>query len=98
MLRLSAVAGRFYPSNPAELTALIRKCTVADAQNSPIPVRACLVPHAENNNFPGHRNPREYRTGYLSRIDVTGMRHKAGSYRNGWIASIRGSVLVNERF
>src|SRR5258707_9467516 len=46
MLRLPAVAGRFYPSNPAELTALIRKSTGADAQNSPIPVRACLVPHA----------------------------------------------------
>jgi len=46
MLRLPAVAGRFYPSNPAELTALIRKSTGADAQNSLIPVRACLVPHA----------------------------------------------------
>jgi len=46
MLRLPAVAGRFYPSNPAELTALIRKCTLAEAQNSPMPVRACLVPHA----------------------------------------------------
>ena len=46
MLRLPAVAGRFYPSNPAELTALIRKCTLGDAQNSPMPVRACLVPHA----------------------------------------------------
>jgi len=46
MLRLPAVAGRFYPSPPAELTALIRKCTVATAQHPPIPVRACLVPHA----------------------------------------------------
>src|SRR5258707_10638941 len=46
MLRLPAVAGRFYPSNPEELTALIRKCTVADAQNPPISLKACLVPHA----------------------------------------------------
>jgi len=46
MLRLPAVAGRFYPSNSAELTALIRKYTVADAGLSPIPLRACLVPHA----------------------------------------------------
>jgi len=46
MLRLPAVAGRFYPSNSAELTALIRKYTVADAGHSPIPLRACLVPHA----------------------------------------------------
>jgi len=46
MLRLPAVAGRFYPSNPEELTALIRKYTVADTGHSPIPLRACLVPHA----------------------------------------------------
>ena len=46
MLRLPAVAGRFYPSNPEELTALIRKYTVADPGHSPIPLRACLVPHA----------------------------------------------------
>ena len=46
MLRLPAVAGRFYPSNPEELTALIRKYSVADTGHSPIPLRACLVPHA----------------------------------------------------
>ena len=46
MLRLPAVAGRFYPSNPAELTALIRKYIVADPQHSPSSLRACLVPHA----------------------------------------------------
>jgi AmmeMemoRadiSam system protein B len=46
MLRLPAVAGRFYPSNPAELTALIRKYTSTDAGQPRIPVRACLLPHA----------------------------------------------------
>src|SRR5260370_26542091 len=46
MLRLPAVAGRFYPSNPAELTALIRKCTSRDPDHAPISLRACLVPHA----------------------------------------------------
>ena len=46
MLRLPAVAGRFYPSNPAELTALIRKYTSSDPGQPPIPVRACLLPHA----------------------------------------------------
>jgi AmmeMemoRadiSam system protein B len=46
MLRLPAVAGRFYPSSPSELTALIRKYTVSDPDHPPIPVRACLVPHA----------------------------------------------------
>lgn len=46
MLRLPAVAGRFYPSNPAELTALIHKYVVTDSGEPPIAVRACLVPHA----------------------------------------------------
>jgi MEMO1 family protein len=46
MLRLPAVAGRFYPSDPAELIALIRKVVVSDPPRSPIRVRACLVPHA----------------------------------------------------
>src|SRR5260370_18047166 len=46
MLRLPAVAGRFYPSHSAELTALIHKYIVSDPGKPPIPVRACLVPHA----------------------------------------------------
>jgi AmmeMemoRadiSam system protein B len=45
MLRLPAVAGRFYPSSPAELTALIRKLT-PDPGRPSIQVRACLLPHA----------------------------------------------------
>src|SRR5207249_1160016 len=46
MLRLPAVAGRFYPSHPAELTALIRSYIGAGPPEPTIPVRACLVPHA----------------------------------------------------
>ena len=46
MLRLPAVAGSFYPSDPAELTALIRKYTHTDPGQPHIPVMACLVPHA----------------------------------------------------
>jgi MEMO1 family protein len=46
MLRLPAVAGRFYPSDPAELTALIRKHVVSDPGKAPVRVSACLVPHA----------------------------------------------------
>ncbi len=46
MLRLPAVAGRFYPSHPAELTALIRTYIGTDPSRPLIPVRACLVPHA----------------------------------------------------
>jgi MEMO1 family protein len=46
MLRLPAVAGRFYPSHPAELTALVHKYVVSDPGRPPVPVSACLVPHA----------------------------------------------------
>jgi MEMO1 family protein len=46
MLRLPAVAGRFYPSNPAELIALIQNCSTIDAGQPRMAVRACLVPHA----------------------------------------------------
>jgi MEMO1 family protein len=46
MLRLPAVAGRFYPSHPGELTALVRTYIGTDPGRPPIPVRACLVPHA----------------------------------------------------
>lgn len=46
MLRLPTVAGRFYPSDPAELTALVHKYAKADSQTTPVRVSACLVPHA----------------------------------------------------
>lgn len=46
MLRLPAVAGRFYPSNPEELTALVHQFAKKDPGNALAQVRACLVPHA----------------------------------------------------
>src|SRR5712692_5017180 len=46
MLRLPAVAGRFYPSSPLELTALVRKYASINPSPARGPVRACLVPHA----------------------------------------------------
>jgi AmmeMemoRadiSam system protein B len=46
MLRLPAVSGRFYPSDPAELTALVRQYTKVDHTNEPVRAKACLVPHA----------------------------------------------------
>ncbi|HWW19093.1 MAG TPA: AmmeMemoRadiSam system protein B [Candidatus Saccharimonadales bacterium] len=44
MLRLPAVAGRFYPNNPAELTSAVRE--YAKPQPLLEPAKACLVPHA----------------------------------------------------
>jgi MEMO1 family protein len=53
MLRLPAVAGRFYPSNPVELTATVRRMSAprdgdagADSAAEKRSVAACLVPHA----------------------------------------------------
>jgi MEMO1 family protein len=46
VLRLPAVAGRFYPSNPAELSALIRDYSKSESGAEVIRARACLVPHA----------------------------------------------------
>ncbi|MGB7028192.1 MAG: AmmeMemoRadiSam system protein B, partial [Candidatus Acidiferrum sp.] len=47
MLRPPAVSGRFYPSNPIELTSLVRECAKPDDQpREPASVKACLVPHA----------------------------------------------------
>ena len=46
MLRLPAVSGRFYPSDPTELTALIREYTKTDEYTAHARVKACLVPHA----------------------------------------------------
>jgi MEMO1 family protein len=46
MLRYPAVAGQFYPADPAELTALVKSYLDASALDEPIPAKACLVPHA----------------------------------------------------
>jgi MEMO1 family protein len=47
MVREPAVAGRFYPSDPGELSALIGECVSRGAVSSALAqVKACLVPHA----------------------------------------------------
>src|SRR5256885_441890 len=51
MLRLPAVAGRFYPAGPAELQALIHSYSLADRSQPPIPGRACLVPHSAEHSL-----------------------------------------------
>lgn len=46
MLRSPAVAGRFYPSSPSELTALVRQLSEPERGITPAQAVACLVPHA----------------------------------------------------
>ena len=53
MLRLPAVAGRFYPDNAEELTALVREYAKPQPDTKPRHVKACLVPHA-GYRFSGH--------------------------------------------
>src|SRR5438445_9548252 len=87
MLRLPAVAGRFYPSDPAELTALVHKYAKADSQTAPARVRACLVPHA-GYVYSGHVAGAVFaRIALPKRILVLGVRH----YPRGESAAILSS-------
>jgi MEMO1 family protein len=87
MLRLPAVAGRFYPSNPAELTALIHKYANANSQAEPVRVTACLVPHA-GYVFSGHVAGAVFAHIRLpKRIVILGVRH----YPRGEPAAILSS-------
>ncbi len=75
MLRPPAVAGRFYPADPVELTAQIRRFT---EQAYPLPkkkVKACLVPHA-GYMYSGHVAGAVYAAVELpQRVLILGVRH-----------------------
>ncbi|MGH9866292.1 MAG: AmmeMemoRadiSam system protein B, partial [Candidatus Acidiferrales bacterium] len=75
MIRLPVVAGRFYPSNPAELTAAIRKYTERECGTAPVSVRACLVPHA-GYVYSGHVAGAVYsRIALPKKVLILGVRH-----------------------
>ncbi len=87
MLRLPAVSDRFYPSNPGELTALIRQYTTADKNHAAITARACLVPHA-GYVYSGHVAGAVYaRIAIPKKILLLGVRH----YPHGANAAILSS-------
>src|SRR2546427_12244581 len=53
MIRLPAVAGRFYPADVAELTQQIETLAEAGAPTEKLRARGCLVPHA-GYQYSGH--------------------------------------------
>src|SRR5262249_60645873 len=75
MLRLPAVAGRFYPSDPIELTSLVHEYSRPDAKHESVSVKACLVPHA-GYVYSGHVAGAVFAQVALPRkIIVLGVRH-----------------------
>jgi MEMO1 family protein len=75
MLRQPAVAGRFYPSDPRELTDLVHEYAQPNPQHPAASVRACLVPHA-GYVYSGHVAGAVFASIELPRkIIVLGVRH-----------------------
>ena len=87
MLRPPAVAGRFYPSDPAELTSAIKQYVAIDKDAQRPRARACLVPHA-GYIYSGHVAGAVYgRIVFPKRVLVLGVRH----YPRGEPAAILSS-------
>jgi len=87
MLRLPAVAGRFYPADPKELTSVVRKYSQPDSEHPPLPVKACLVPHA-GYMYSGHVAGAVFaRVALPKKIILLGVRH----YPRGEPAAILSS-------
>jgi MEMO1 family protein len=75
MLRLPAVAGRFYPSDSKELSSLVREYSRPDPGHEATPVKACLVPHA-GYMYSGHVAGAVFsRIALPQKIIVLGVRH-----------------------
>jgi len=75
VLRLPAVAGRFYPDNAEELTALVREYAKPQPDTKPRHVKACLVPHA-GYRFSGHVAGAVFsRIALPRKIIILGVRH-----------------------
>src|SRR5690242_1216804 len=99
MLRMPAVAGRFYPSDPAELTSLIRKFTTAEKNETPNRAKACLVPHA-GYMYSGHVAGAVFaRLALPRKIVILGVRHfprgeRAAILSNGaWRTPLGDAVI-----
>jgi MEMO1 family protein len=76
MVRLPAVAGRFYPSDAAELSAQIREYISPENKLTSRDVKACLVPHA-GLMFSGHVAGAVFSSIRLpKKVVILGVRHR----------------------
>jgi AmmeMemoRadiSam system protein B len=101
MIREPAVAGQFYPSDPVKLSALIAECLAKENEAAPIPVQACLVPHA-GYTYSGHVAGAVFnRIRIPKKIVVLGVRHRppgspvAVVSRGAWRTPL-GDALIDE--
>lgn len=87
MIRPPAVAGRFYPSDPAELTSAIRQYTSSEKNVVAARAKGCLVPHA-GYMYSGHVAGAVYgRIALPKKVLILGVRH----YPRGEQAAILSS-------
>jgi AmmeMemoRadiSam system protein B len=76
MVRLPAVAGRFYPSDPAELSAQINEYVISKHATPARNVKSCLVPHA-GLMFSGHVAGAVFSSIRIpKRVVILGVRHR----------------------
>jgi AmmeMemoRadiSam system protein B len=76
VLRLPAVASRFYPDNSQELIAQVRGYAERQPSVKPRPAQACLVPHA-GYRFSGHVAGAVFsRIAIPKKILILGVRHR----------------------
>src|SRR5579863_306719 len=100
MLRLPAVAGRFYPSSQEKLSSLIREYSKPDAGISVEKVKACLVPHA-GYVYSGHVAGAVFSRIHLpKKILILGVRHQPRGERaainsNGAWRTPLGDVAID---
>jgi len=99
MLRMPAVAGRFYPSDPAELTALVQHYT--EQEKGKVEAKACLVPHAGYVYSGAVAGAVLGRLALPNKILILGVRHyprgeKAAIWSSGAWRTPLGDVTINE--
>lgn len=101
MLRMPSVSGRFYPSDPAELTAAVKKYAKVETSIAPARARACLVPHA-GYMYSGHVAGAVFaRIALTKKVVILGVRHyprgeKAAILSSGAWRTPLGDAAVDE--